>query len=120
VPHIRIGKRWINILWAALPIALGLVIPISLAQGLRNIPVVEPFIRPYPGVAEGQPPVVGFLVWLSARHLLNLFRMYFVMRADIQILADHPRLYWNRGCTPGTEWLRFSHPVQAYRSARSC
>ena len=120
VPHIRIGKRWINILWAALPIALGLVIPISLAQGLRNIPVIEAFIRPYPGVAEGQPPVVGFPVWLRVRHLLNMFCMYFVMRVGIQIPADHPRLYWNRGCTPGTEWLRFSHPLPAYRCARSC
>jgi len=120
VPHIRIGKRLINILWAALPIALGLIIPIAIAQGLRNIPVVEAFIRRYPGVAEGQPPVVGFPVWLRVRHLLNMFCMYFVMRVGIQILADHPRLYWNRGCTPGTEWLRFSHPVPAYRCARSC
>src|SRR5215475_10934702 len=47
VPHIRIGKRLINILWAALPIALGLIIPIAIAQGLRNIPVVEAFIRRY-------------------------------------------------------------------------
>ncbi len=21
---------------------------------------------------------------------------------------DHPRLYWNNDCTPGTEWLRFT------------
>jgi hypothetical protein len=28
--------------------------------------------------------------------------------AGIQILADHPRLYWNRDRTRGTEWLRFS------------
>jgi len=56
VPHIRIGKRLINILWAALPIALGLITPIAIAQGLRNIPVVEAFIRRYPGTAEGQPP----------------------------------------------------------------
>jgi DMSO/TMAO reductase YedYZ molybdopterin-dependent catalytic subunit/thiosulfate reductase cytochrome b subunit len=44
-----------------------------------------------------------------------MFFMYFIMRAGIQILADHPRLYWNRDCTPGTEWLRISHPVPAYR-----
>jgi len=93
VPHIRIGKRWINILWAELPIALGLTIPIAVAQGLRNIPVVEAFIRRYPGVAERQPPVVCFPVRLRGRHLLNMFCMHLVVRAGIQILADHPRLY---------------------------
>jgi methionine sulfoxide reductase catalytic subunit len=39
-----------------------------------------------------------------------MFFMYFIMRAGIQVLADHPRLYWNRDCTPGTEWFRFSRP----------
>src|SRR5512133_1567086 len=37
--------------------------------------------------------------------------MMFIIRAGIQILADHPRLYWNRHCTPGTEWFRFQKPV---------
>jgi hypothetical protein len=35
-----------------------------------------------------------------------MFFMYFIMRAGIQVLADHPRLYWNRDCTPGTECTR--------------
>jgi hypothetical protein len=43
VPHIRIGERWINILWAALPIGLGLIIFIAVAQELRQIPAVEDF-----------------------------------------------------------------------------
>jgi methionine sulfoxide reductase catalytic subunit len=34
-----------------------------------------------------------------------------VQRAGIQILADHPRLYWRRDCTPGTDWFRFQHDV---------
>jgi methionine sulfoxide reductase catalytic subunit len=29
----------------------------------------------------------------------------------LQILMDHPRLYWNVHCTPGTEWLRFTPVV---------
>jgi len=41
--------------------------------------------------------------------------MLFIIRAGIQILADHPRLYWNRDCTPGTEWFRFQHEVPADR-----
>ena len=28
-----------------------------------------------------------------------------------QILADHPRLYWTRHCTPGRDWFRIQKPV---------
>ncbi|HMH70864.1 MAG TPA: hypothetical protein VK554_00975, partial [Bradyrhizobium sp.] len=38
VPRIRIGRRWISILWA-LPIgAATLVLVIAVAQGLRELP----------------------------------------------------------------------------------
>lgn len=30
------------------------------------------------------------------------------MRSGIQILADHPRFYFNDGCTPGSDWIRFT------------
>jgi methionine sulfoxide reductase catalytic subunit len=30
-------------------------------------------------------------------------------------LADHPRLYWKRDCTPGTEWFRFQKDVPTDR-----
>ena len=29
----------------------------------------------------------------------------------LQILADHPRLYWTRHSTPGREWFRFQEPI---------
>jgi methionine sulfoxide reductase catalytic subunit len=56
---VRIGKRWINVLWAVLPIGLGLIILIAVAQSLREIPAVEAFIRRYPGVAQAQPAAPG-------------------------------------------------------------
>ena len=40
-----------------------------------------------------------------------MFFMLFIMRAGLQILADHPRLYWGRDCTPGSDWFRFQVPV---------
>jgi hypothetical protein len=46
----------------------------------------------------------GFPWWLQVQHFLNMFFMLFIMRAGLQILADHPRLYWRRDCTPGTDW----------------
>ena len=112
VPQIRIGRRWISILWA-IPIgAAALVLLIALAQSLREFPGVQAFIKEYPGIAQAAPSVdSGFPWWLQLQHFLNMLFMMFIIRAGIQILADHPRLYWARDCTPGTEWFRFQHPV---------
>jgi methionine sulfoxide reductase catalytic subunit len=50
----------------------------------------------------------GFPVWLRWTHFANLFFLFLLMRSGLSILMDHPRLYWNNGCTPRTEWLRFT------------
>ena len=112
VPRIRIGRRWINTLWA-LPIgAAALLCLIALAQSLRELPSVAAFIQSHPGIAQSAPSVdSGFPWWLQLQHFLNMFFMLFIMRAGLQILADHPRLYWGRDCTPGTDWFRFQVPV---------
>ena len=31
-----------------------------------------------------------------------------IIRSGLSILVDHPRLYWNNGCKPGTDWIRFT------------
>src|SRR5665647_2345094 len=36
------------------------------------------------------------------------FFMVMIIRSGLSILVDHPRLYWNIGCTPGTDWIRFT------------
>ncbi|MEO6881808.1 MAG: molybdopterin-dependent oxidoreductase, partial [Mycobacteriaceae bacterium] len=41
----------------------------------------------------------------------NLFLMIFIVRSGLQILSDHPRLYWTRHCTPGRDWFRIQQPV---------
>ena len=111
-PRIRIGSRWINTLWV-LPIsAAALLCLIALAQSLRELPSVMAFIQSHPGIAQSAPSVdSGFPWWLHLQHFLNMFFMLFIMRAGLQILADHPRLYWGRDCTPGTDWFRFQVPV---------
>ncbi|MBO0733236.1 MAG: molybdopterin-dependent oxidoreductase [Methylocapsa sp.] len=112
VPQIRIGRRWINILWAIPFGAACLVLLIAVAQSLRELPSIQAFLKTYPGIAQAAPSVEsGFPWWLQLQHFLNAFFMMFIIRAGIQILADHPRLYWRRDCTPGTEWFRFQHPV---------
>ncbi|MBW6414841.1 oxidoreductase [Candidatus Methylacidiphilum fumarolicum] len=113
VPEIRIGNNWYSIFWL-LPLgALVLIIGILLCLELRRIPVVQDFIARYPGSSSSAElsPSVGFPWWLRWQHYFNLFFLMFIIRSGIQILADHPRLYWNVHCTPGTEWFRFQKEV---------
>ena len=53
----------------------------------------------------------GFPAWLRITHYVNLLFLVLLIRSGVQILMDHPRLYWNVHCTPGTEWLRLT-PVE--------
>jgi methionine sulfoxide reductase catalytic subunit len=75
------------------------------------MPIVQEFILHYPGDTSSRTVDSGFPLWLRLLHFFNLFFMMFIIRAGIQILADHPRLYWRRDSTPGTEWFRFQHEV---------
>ena len=53
----------------------------------------------------------GFAAWIRLTHYVNFLFLVLLIRSGVQILMDHPRLYWNVHCTPGTEWIRFT-PVQ--------
>ncbi len=53
----------------------------------------------------------GFAAWIRITHYVNFLFLVLLIRSGVQILMDHPRLYWNVHCTPGTEWIRFT-PVQ--------
>ncbi len=111
IPCIRIGKKWINILWVIPLIVVLLILSIAIAQQLRTMPAVQEFILRYPGDTSSWTVNSGFPLWLRLLHFFNLFFMMFIIRAGMQILADHPRLYWRRDSTPGTEWFRFRHEV---------
>lgn len=39
---------------------------------------------------------------------VNFMFLTLLVRSGLQILVDHPRLYANVHCTPGTEWVRFT------------
>jgi len=100
-----------------LPIgAAALLCLIALTQSLRELSGVAAFIQAHPGIAQSAPSVdSGFPWWLQLQHFLNMLFMLFIIRAGLQILADHPRLYWGRDCTPGSDWFRFQVPVPAGR-----
>ncbi|MBV9915036.1 MAG: cytochrome b/b6 domain-containing protein [Solirubrobacterales bacterium] len=111
-PRIRFGSRWVSLLWA-LPIAvITFLILIAVAKRLRETAGVQSFIDSYPGtIAAPRPTQIGIPWWARTEHFFNLFFMLFIIRSGLQILADHPRLYFDRNCTPGRDWFRFQKPV---------
>jgi sulfoxide reductase catalytic subunit YedY len=80
-----IGAAWIQYLWKGLP-------PDPISQYKINS-IDEPS---------------GFPVWIILSHWVNFFFLILIIRSGISILVDHPRLYWNNGCAPKTEWIRFT------------
>src|SRR5207249_1736944 len=114
-PRVRIGRsKWFNLLWL-LPIGFVLLIAVvAIAKGLRNDPSVQRFIARNPGAPAHMEQATGMPVWLRWQHFFNLFLMIFIIRPGVQILTDHPRLYWTRHSTPGKEWFRF-HPFRLIR-----
>lgn len=112
-PRLRVGRdRWLNLLWL-IPIGfVFLVAAVAVGKGLYNMAAVQTFIQRHPGtqVPSGISP--GLPAWVGWTHFFNLFMMTFIIRSGIQILCDHPRLYFRRNSTPGKdEWLRVAKPV---------
>jgi DMSO/TMAO reductase YedYZ molybdopterin-dependent catalytic subunit/thiosulfate reductase cytochrome b subunit len=92
-----LSRRYI--LWLIVVVA----VPILLAWLQVLIFGIHPGSAP---VESGEPR--GFPVWIRWTHFANLFFLFLLMRSGLSILMDHPRLYWNNDCTPGSEWLRFT------------
>ena len=117
VPLVRIGRRWVSILWLVALAIAGFAVLIVIAQELRTFDWVQTFIARYPGTSAtyATPVESGFPAWLRWQHFFNIVFMMFIIRSGLQILADHPRLYLNSGCRPGSEWFRMSDPVPADR-----
>ncbi|HET8581069.1 MAG TPA: molybdopterin-dependent oxidoreductase [Candidatus Paceibacterota bacterium] len=52
-----------------------------------------------------------FPLWVQVTHWINAVLMIFLIRAGIQILSDHPKLYWNDDAMDGTEWIKFGKKI---------
>jgi len=115
-PEFRFAGKWWNVAWLALPV---LIIGCAMLVGSTWILEThsgQNFVRTYPGTVHVNViDAHGFPWWLRLSHLLNLSLMILIIRSGVQILADHPRLYWNRDSTPGSEWFRFQFPVPMNR-----
>ena len=99
LPSIRIGRRWFSSLWLVPLGVAGLVLSIAVVREMARYGWFHEFIARYPGTSTQyvQPVESGFPWWLRWQHFFNLLFMMFIIRAGVQILADHPRLYRNAG-----------------------
>lgn len=106
-PQDRRFRIWIRpaILSAIGAILLALVgaawIEVAVA-GLPPIPLVPQI---YPDNFSGPH---GFPLWVRYCHFFNFLFVTMLIRSGLSILVDHPRLYFNDHCTPGSEWIRFT------------
>jgi sulfoxide reductase catalytic subunit YedY len=117
LPSVRIGRRWFSSLWLVPLGIVALVLSIAIVREMTRYGWYQDFIARYPGTSTDyvEPVASGFPWWLRWQHFLNLLFMMFMIRAGLQILADHPRLYFTIDCKPDTEWMRLRDAVPADR-----
>jgi len=117
LPSVRIGRRWFSSLWLVPLGIVGLVLSIAVVREMTRYGWYQDFITRYPGSSTQyvDPVTAGFPWWLRWQHFLNLLFMMFMIRAGLQILADHPRLYFTIASKPDTEWMRLRDAVPADR-----
>ncbi len=100
--RIRRAPFLLLVLFVVLPIAAA-----YLQWGVFGLPQVPR----RPEEISGAVMPHGFPAWLRITHYVNFFFIILLIRSGLQILMEHPRLYWNVHCTPNTEWLRLT-PVE--------
>ena len=116
LPQLRLGRRWVSFgQFLTVVVVAGLVCGVAgifVARYLRTLQPVQAFIANYPATGSFSAEVTtGFPWWLRYQHYFNLVLMLFIIRSGLQILADHPRLTFDAGCKPDTEFLRLRGPV---------
>jgi sulfoxide reductase catalytic subunit YedY len=84
------------------------VLPVLFAW-VQLLTVGLPYIPPLPQVYPNAITTPhGFPLWLRYCHFFNFIFLMMLIRSGISILYDHPRLYFNNDCTPGSEWIRLT------------
>ena len=70
---------------------------------VAGLPHIPPVPQIYPNNFAGPH---GFPLWVRYCHFFNFLFVTMLIRSGLSILMDHPRLYFNDDCTPGSEWIR--------------
>jgi hypothetical protein len=79
--------------------------------GAVGLPRIPPVPQIYPNNFTGPH---GFPLWARYCHFFNFSFVMILIRSGFSILMDHPRLYFNDDCTPGSEWIRVT-PLEVPR-----
>jgi len=97
-----ISPRFVCVLLAVILIAFA-------AAWIQRLAFEVPYIPINQGLDQGKiSGPHGFPGWIRWTHFFNLLFLTMLIRSRLSILADHPRLYFNDHCTPGSEWIRFT------------
>jgi DMSO/TMAO reductase YedYZ molybdopterin-dependent catalytic subunit/thiosulfate reductase cytochrome b subunit len=94
----RIQRKTLLVLLLPIAIATAAAYAQWIVFGLPGTPPLQP---------AGLLPA-GFPAWIRITHYVNLLFLVLLVRSGLQVLMDHPRLYWNVHCAPNTEWLRLT------------
>ncbi|HVU33514.1 MAG TPA: molybdopterin-dependent oxidoreductase [Opitutaceae bacterium] len=102
-------RLWIWIRPAVLAgVAVVILLPVAgawLEFGLKGLPYIAAVPQVLPDNFTGPH---GFPGWVRWSHFFNFLFVTLLIRSGLSILVDHPRLYFNNHCTPGSEWIRFT------------
>ncbi|MEO8634656.1 MAG: molybdopterin-dependent oxidoreductase [Gemmatimonadales bacterium] len=96
-------------IWIRPSVLIGIAaifVAVLVASWLQVAMFGQPAIPPATPV--GSAALQGFPVWVRYCHFFNFLFVMLLIRSGLSILADHPRLYFNDDCTPGSEWIRFT------------
>ncbi len=109
--QIRIGRRFVSLWWGLPPVVVAAAIAITVAKLVYPTPAAGGFLNTFPCVPAVPALLPGMPAFMRWTHLFNFVLMIMIVRSGLQILVDHPRLYFNTHCTPNSEWLRLRGPV---------
>lgn len=106
-PADRRFRLWIrpSILVGTGIVILSVIVAAWIEVALIGLPHIAPVAQIYPNNFTGPH---GFPLWVRYCHFFNFFFVMLLIRSGLSILADHPRLYFNDDCTPGSEWIRLT------------
>lgn len=106
-PSDRRFRIWIRpSIWIT---AIGVLFLPVLAAWIQTAIGGEPYIPPIPPVSpDNFAGPHGFPLWVRYCHFFNFLFVTMLIRSGLSILVDHPRLYFNHHCTPGSEWIKFT------------
>ena len=99
-------------IWVRPSILIGIAAVVLAALGAAWIEFFVAGLPQIPQVLQVAPHNLvgphGFPLWVRYCHFFNFFFVMMLIRSGLSILMDHPRLYFNDDCTPGSEWIRFT------------